>query len=82
MQLANTISKVHNAIVEYEKGYFVQRDFSAKKFSKQYTKYLETLQRWHTYTSVEKSTRTAEKVRRELYAAARYVTHFTCMLRL
>ncbi|KZP05731.1 hypothetical protein FIBSPDRAFT_877216 [Athelia psychrophila] len=68
--IAFVLTAVHNAILEYEKGYFVQRDFAAKKFSKQYIKYLDKLQRWHTFTSVQRNTRTAEKVRRELYAAA------------
>lgn len=76
---ANASHKVHNAILEYEKGYFVQRDFAAKKFSKQYIKYLDKLQRWHTFTSVQRNTRTAEKVRRELYAAARYVVYLSHM---
>ncbi|KZP28392.1 hypothetical protein FIBSPDRAFT_1039526 [Athelia psychrophila] len=68
--IAFVLTAVHNAILEYEKGYFVQRDFAAKKFSKQYMKYLGKLHKWHTFTTVQRNTRTSEKVRQELYTAA------------
>lgn len=74
---ANESCKVHNAILEYEKGYFVQRDFAAKKFSKQYMKYLGKLHKWHTFTTVQRNTRTSEKVRQELYTAAWYVVYLS-----
>lgn len=67
----NSMLQLHNAIVEYEKGYFVQREFSAKLFGKQYTKYLLKLQSWHTYTTTKSNSFAAEKLRRELFAATR-----------
>lgn len=72
---ANVSCKVHNAILEYAKGYFMQHDFAAKKFSKQYVKYLGKLHKWHNFTTMQRSTRTSEKVRQELYTAAWYAVY-------
>ena len=65
------ILQAHNSITKYEKGYYLQKDFTAKECQKYFKYYLDKLKGWQRYTTTKSDSRAAEKFRKELWRTLR-----------
>jgi len=63
--------QAHNSITEFEKGYYMQKDFTAKECQKYFKYYLDKLNAWQKYTTTKSNSHAAENFRKELWGSLR-----------